>query len=63
MDSVCIGKKYPCGECDHQAKYKGDLTRHQQSVHMGKKYPCEECDYQAKKLTLKCLNFSLTNLA
>ena len=44
QQSVHIGKKYPCKECDYQAKWKSE---HQQSVHMGKKYPCDECDYQA----------------
>ena len=48
LQSVHIGKKYPCEECDYEVTWKGSLTEHQQSVHMGKKYPCDECDYKAE---------------
>ena len=47
QQSVHMGKKYPCQECNFQAKWKSHLTTHLQSDHMGKKYPCKECDFQA----------------
>ena len=50
QQSVHMGTKYTCEDCDNKFTDKGNLTKHQKSVHMGKKYPCEECGYQATLL-------------
>ena len=42
-ESINMGKKYPCEECEYWFAHKGSLTKHPQSVQMGKKYPCDEC--------------------
>ena len=42
-----MGEKLQCRVCDYQAADKGNLTKHQQSIHEGKKYHCRVCDYQA----------------
>ena len=49
LQSVHMGKKYPCEKCEYKATRKSNLTTHHQSVHMGKKYQCLECDYKATK--------------
>ena len=41
------GGKYACNQCDYQAGYPSNLTRHIQSKHEGVKYACNQCDYQA----------------
>ena len=41
------GGKYACNQCDYQAAYPSNLTRHIQSKHEGVKYACKQCDYQA----------------
>ena len=33
-------------EYDYQAATKGDVAKHQQSLHEGNKYECRECDHQ-----------------
>jgi KRAB domain-containing zinc finger protein len=42
-------RKYPCQECGKQFTLKGNLTKHQKSLHMGIQYQCQQCDYQATK--------------
>ena len=36
--SVCMGKRYPCEDCDYQAVHKSSLTTHKTSVHIGNIY-------------------------
>ena len=42
-----INNKYPCNECDYQAKQRGNLQAHIRSKHEGIRYNCNQCDYQA----------------
>ena len=34
--SVHMGEKFQCPECEYQATLKGNLIRHQQTVHLGR---------------------------
>ena len=43
------GVRYFCNQCDYQAGYQSDLTRHIQSKHEGVKYACNQCGYQATR--------------
>ena len=45
--SVHMGRKFQCPECEHQAYQKSSLVAHRKAVHMGQKFHCQECDYQA----------------
>ena len=49
QSSFNIHVKYPCNQCDHQAKSKAYLHQHMKSSHEGiaYKYPCHKCDYKA----------------
>ena len=45
------GKTFPCPNCDYEAKVKGGLQRHIESIHDGKVFLCPDCDYKAKYKT------------
>ena len=40
-------KRYPCNQCDYQAKHQSGLKTHIQSLHEHVKYACNQCDYRA----------------
>ena len=44
--------RYPCEQCNYQATHKGDLKKHQESVHKGIRYQCSDCPYQATKKSI-----------
>ena len=35
--------KFPCDQCDYQAKQMGDVRKHILAKHEGKKFECKEC--------------------
>ena len=41
------GVKFPCKQCEYQAKQLSDLTTHVKAKHEGVRYPCQQCDYKA----------------
>jgi uncharacterized Zn-finger protein len=44
MDSVHLGVKFDCLECDYKATEKGSLIRHIDTVHRGiRKFKCTQC--------------------
>ena len=45
--SVHMGQKFQCPECEHKSSYKSCLVKHKKSVHVGLKFQCPECEYQA----------------
>ena len=49
MQSMHIGQKFQCPECEYQATQKDNLVSHQRSVHMGEKFQCPECDHKATR--------------
>ena len=55
LESMHVGKNYPCDTCDYLATQKGHLRTHKKSVPEGKKpFTCSICDYRAaQKGTLK----------
>ena len=45
-----ISSTYPCDQCTYEAKSKGNLKKHKQSIHEKIKYPCPHpwgCDYES----------------
>ena len=42
-----LGVRYPCTECDYEAKAPGHLKRHVESIHQKIKHPCDQCEYAA----------------
>ena len=71
IDSVHLGIRYPCQQCDYMFKKKDDLKRHVQTIHEGIRYPCDKCDFIAtqrghlyKHIRAKhegrCIYYSLT---
>ena len=49
IQSLHDGIKYPCNQCDYQAKRLGHLREHIESKHEGIKYLCDHCNYQASQ--------------
>jgi hypothetical protein len=43
--------KYPCDECDYDAKHLNYSKRHKISQHEGVKYFCDQCSHRSKSLS------------
>ena len=39
--------KYPCDECNYEAKFPHHLRQHIKSIHERIKYPCDQCNFKA----------------
>ena len=48
MESKYGGVKYPCDQCDYEARHKHSLFTHFKSKQGGVKYLCDQCDYKVK---------------
>ena len=47
IESVHVGMKYPCNQCNYKATTQSSLKTHILSVHDCVKYPCHQCEYKA----------------
>ena len=53
-NSVHLGIKYCCNQCDFQGTQQGHLTNHIRSKHKGVKFRCKHCEFEtARKDSLK----------
>ena len=51
IQSFHNGEKFPCTQCDYQAKWRGDLCKHMKSVHEGQQFQCTHCEYNIQSIT------------
>ena len=46
IQSIHLGEKFPCPQCEYKSTQKSSLRTHIKSIHEGQKIPCTYCEYK-----------------